>query len=262
MGKLKTNQDKHSIPMLFKYSLGMILLACSTSTAYATENTAADPQTVSRAKAGTKTVSGTVTDADGNPLIGATVKVKGTSVTTATDIDGRFTIKCSPGDKLDFNYIGYLPAVATVGADNTYSIAMTEDSKLLDEVVVVGYGTMKKSDISGSVASVDTKEMMRRNPTNIAIGLQGAAAGVRVNRTSGDPSGGAAIQIRGIATINGSADPIYVVDGVEVGTNADFVNPADIERIEVLKDASATAIYGARGANGVIMVTTNYFKWV
>lgn len=256
MGKLKTNQDKHSIPMLFKYSLGMILLACSTSTAYATENTAADPQTVSRAKAGTKTVSGTVTDADGNPLIGATVKVKGTSVTTATDIDGRFTIKCSPGDKLDFNYIGYLPAVATVGADNTYSIAMTEDSKLLDEVVVVGYGTMKKSDISGSVASVDTKEMMRRNPTNIAIGLQGAAAGVRVNRTSGDPSGGAAIQIRGIATINGSADPIYVVDGVEVGTNADFVNPADIERIEVLKDASATAIYGARGANGVIMVTT------
>ena len=106
------------------------------------------------------------------------------------------------------------------------------------------------------VYTVDTKEMMKRNPVNIGVALQGTAPGVRVTRNSGDPSGSTTVRIRGLATLNSSASPLYVVDGVEVGTNADFVNPADIERIEVLKDASATAIYGSKGANGVIMIST------
>ena len=127
---------------------------------------------------------------------------------------------------------------------------------MIDEVVVVGYGTIKKSDISGSVVSVDKEQMMKRNPLNLAQGLQGSAAGVMVSKNSGDPEGTATIRIRGVATVNGSADPLYVVDGVQVGSNANFVNPADVESIEVLKDASATAIYGARGANGVVMITT------
>lgn len=126
----------------------------------------------------------------------------------------------------------------------------------MDEVVVVGYGTMKKSDLTGSVASVNAEEMMKRNPVNLGQGLQGAAAGVSVIRSSGDPEGGFSIRIRGVATVNGSADPLYVVDGVQVGTSIDFLNPNDVESIEILKDASATAIYGTRGANGVIMITT------
>jgi len=129
---------------------------------------------------------------------------------------------------------------------------------MLNDVVVVGYGTMKKSDISGSVATVDQEAVMKRVPTNIGQALQGAAAGVMVSQQDGSPDGKAAIRIRGVGTIHGDASPLYVVDGVQVGNNADFVNPADIERIEVLKDASATAIYGSAGANGVVMITTKH----
>ncbi len=137
---------------------------------------------------------------------------------------------------------------------------MVLSALFVDDVVVVGYGTVRKSDISGSVASVNTEEMMKKAPTNILEGLQGAAAGVLVLRQDGAPDANAAIRIRGVATINGSANPLYVVDGVQVGTNANFVAPGDIASIEVLKDASATAIYGAAGANGVIMITTKRGK--
>ena len=129
---------------------------------------------------------------------------------------------------------------------------------MLNDVVVVGYGTMKKSDISGSVATVDQEAVMKRVPTNIGQALQGAAAGVLVSQQDGSPDGKAAIRIRGVGTIHGDASPLYVVDGVMVGHSADFVNPSDIERIEILKDASATAIYGSEGANGVVMITTKH----
>jgi TonB-linked SusC/RagA family outer membrane protein len=204
----------------------------------------------------TKTITGTVVDELGEPLIGATVSVLGTTTGTITNLTGEFRLNVVTGAEIRITYMGYLPYTFRVENQNNYLITLGEESEQLDEIVVVGYGTMKKSDISGSVVSVNQAEMMKRNPISIVQGLQGAAAGVMVTRNSGTPAGEATIRIRGVATVNGSADPIYVVDGVQVGSNVDFVNPADVESIEILKDASATAIYGARGANGVILVTT------
>ena len=203
-----------------------------------------------------KQITGTIVDEKGEPIIGANVMVVGTTTGIISDIDGRFQINATEGAEIRVSYIGYLSQTIRITSQNNYTITLREDTEVLDEVVVVGYGTMKKSDISGSVASVNQEDMMKRNPLNIAQGLQGAAAGVMVTKTSGDPSGGATIRIRGVATVNGSADPLYVVDGVQVGTSIDFINPADVQDIEILKDASATAIYGAQGANGVILVTT------
>lgn len=203
-------------------------------------------------------VSGTVKDVAGEPLIGVNVLEDGTTNGVITDIDGNYTLNVASNAKLTFSFVGYASQTVSVNGKSTINVTMKEDAKLLSEVVVVGYGTMKKSDISGSVASVDAEDMMRRAPQNIAQGLQGAAAGVIVTQQDGAPEANAAIRIRGVATINGSAAPLYVVDGVQVGTNANFVNPSDIETMEILKDASATAIYGSAGANGVIMITTKH----
>ncbi|MCC8154994.1 MAG: TonB-dependent receptor, partial [Tannerellaceae bacterium] len=203
-----------------------------------------------------RTITGVITDESGEPIIGANVSVVGTLIGIITDFNGEFQLEVPNEGVLRISYIGYATQEIPLTNKTAYNIILREDTELLDEVVVVGYGTMKKSDISGSIVSVNQEEMMKRNPQNIVQGLQGAAAGVMVSKNSGDPSGSATIRIRGVATVNGSADPLYVVDGVQVGTSADFVNPADVESIEILKDASATAIYGARGANGVIMITT------
>lgn len=203
------------------------------------------------------TVSGTVVDNAGEPVIGASVLLKGTTIGTVTDINGTFKLDVPSAGTLQVSFVGYLTVeLMFTKATNSLHIVMQDDSEILDEVVVIGYGSVKKSDLTGSVSSVKSEEMMKRNPIDLGQGLQGLAAGVQVMRNSGDPRGGTTIRIRGVATVNGSADPLYVVDGVQVGTNVDFLNPADIESIEVLKDASATAIYGSRGANGVIMVTT------
>lgn len=203
------------------------------------------------------TVRGQVVDEAGEPIIGANVVVEGTTNGMITDLDGNFSLKCPAGSTLKASYIGYLSRSVKVTANMpALKITLKEDAETLEEVVVVGYGTMKKSDLTGSVASVNAEEMMKRNPVNLGQGLQGAAAGVTVIRSSGDPEGGFSIRIRGVATVNGSADPLYVVDGVQVGNTIDFLNPNDVESIEILKDASATAIYGTRGANGVIMITT------
>lgn len=203
------------------------------------------------------TVKGQVVDEKGETIIGANVIVEGTTNGMITDMDGNFSLQCAVGSNLKISYIGYLPRTIKVTGDTgILKVVLKEDAETLDEVVVVGYGTMKKPDLTGSVASVNADEMMKRNPVNLGQGLQGAAAGVSVIRSSGDPEGGFSIRIRGVATVNGSADPLYVVDGVQVGTSIDFLNPNDVESIEILKDASATAIYGTRGANGVIMITT------
>jgi len=201
-------------------------------------------------------VSGVVSDAsDGSPMIGVSVIVKGTTTATITDANGKYSMNAPQGSTLIFSYIG-MEKTSVAVKSNVINVTLKSDSKVLDEVVAIGYGSIKKSDVSGSVASVDREQMMKRNPLNLAQGLQGAAAGVMVSKQSGDPEGATTIRIRGVATVNGSADPLYVVDGVQVGTDANFVNPSDVESIEVLKDASATAIYGARGANGVILITT------
>lgn len=202
-------------------------------------------------------VKGQVLDSSGMPIIGANIIVEGTTNGMITDLDGNFALTAPVGSTLKISYIGYLTRTIKVTSDmKSQKIVLKEDAEALDEVVVVGYGTMKKSDLTGSVSSVNTEDMMKRNPVTLGQGLQGAAAGVSVIRSSGDPEGSFSIRIRGVATVNGSSDPLYVVDGVQVGTSIDFLNPNDVESIEILKDASATAIYGTRGANGVIMITT------
>ena len=203
-------------------------------------------------------VKGTVLDEAGEPIIGATVKVEGTGVGAISDFNGNFSVEAPSNATLTITYVGYEPMKVKVGGQSNISVTLKEDFAMLNDVVVIGYGTMKKSDISGSVATVDQEAVMKRVPQNIGQVLQGAAAGVQVSMQDGSPDGKAAIRIRGIGTINGDASPLYVVDGVQVGNNADFVNPADIERVEILKDASATAIYGSAGANGVVMITTKH----
>ena len=203
-------------------------------------------------------VKGTVNDEAGEPIIGATVKVQGSQQGSITDFDGKFSIQAASNATLEISYVGYVTQKVKVAGKSDITVVLKEDAQMLNDVVVIGYGTMKKSDISGSVATINKEQMERKVPVNVAQALQGAAAGVMVTSQDGAPGTASAIRIRGIGTINGDANPLYVVDGVQVGTNADFVNPADIESIEVLKDASATAIYGSAGANGVIMITTKH----
>jgi len=203
-------------------------------------------------------VKGTVNDEAGEPIIGASVTVVGKRTGGVTDLNGQFSVNAASNDRLEISYVGYVTQKVSVNGKSNLSIVLKEDAQMLSDVVVVGYGTMKKSDISGSVATLDQEAVMKRVPQNIGQALQGAAAGVQVFQQDGSPDGKAAIRIRGIGTINGDASPLYVVDGVQVGNNADFVNPADIERIEILKDASASAIYGSAAANGVVMITTKH----
>ncbi len=203
-----------------------------------------------------RTIKGrVVSDGDSEPLMGAAIVEKGTSNGVVADINGNFSISVQNNATLVVSYVGYTTQQVKPTSSNI-TIKLVEDSKLLNEVVTVGYGTMKKSDITGSVVSVNMEQMERKVPTDIAQALKGAAAGVMVIAQDGAPDANSAIRIRGIGTINGDAAPLYVVDGVKVGRDANFVNPSDIESIEVLKDASATAIYGSEGANGVIMITT------
>jgi len=207
-------------------------------------------------------VTGTVIGAkDKVSIPGVSVLEKGTTNGTVTDVDGKFTLTVqSPKAVLVFSFIGYLVEEKAINGQSVVNVSLREDIKQIEDVVVVGYGTVKKSDISGSVVSVSREEMMKKAPTNIMQGLQGAAAGVMVTAQDGAPNANAVVRIRGVATINGSANPLYVIDGVQVGTNANFLNPSDVQSIEILKDASATAIYGSAGANGVIMITTKRGK--
>ena len=204
----------------------------------------------------TKTVTGTVIDAAGIPVIGANVIVKGTTNGTITDFDGNFSLDVPANAVLEISYIGYLTAEVTVGNQSKVNVTLQEDTQALEEVVVVGYGTMRKSDVTGSIAVAKGDEMLKAQNFSALDNLRGKAAGVNIFSNSSQPGAyGSRVVIRGMSTINASSDPLYVVDGV-VMENFYLMNPNDIESMEVLKDASATAIYGARGANGVIMVTT------
>ena len=203
-------------------------------------------------------IKGTVSDETGEPIIGASVKVLGTNTGAVTDVNGQFYVNAAANARIQVSYVGFVTQTINADGRKDLSVVLREDNTTLNDVVVIGYGTMKKSDISGSVATVDQEAVMKRIPTNIGQALQGSAAGVMVTQFDGTPDGDAAIRIRGVGTINGEASPLYVVDGVQVGTSASFVNPADIERIEILKDASAAAIYGSAGANGVVMITTKH----
>ncbi|MGB7395533.1 MAG: SusC/RagA family TonB-linked outer membrane protein, partial [Pricia sp.] len=202
-----------------------------------------------------QTVSGTVSD-DTGPLPGVNVLVKGTTNGTQTDFDGNYTLDVSEADAiLVFSYIGLKTQEIPVDGQSTIDVNMQEDAEALEEVVVVGYGTQRKSDVTGSVASVDGESLLKRPVNNALQGLQGRVAGANVYLNSGSPTAAPRVIIRGLGTINSSSDPLYVVDGV-VMEDIQFLNPNNIESMEVLKDASSTSIYGARGANGVILVTT------
>lgn len=206
-------------------------------------------------KAGNRTIKGRITDANGEPIIGASVKVKGNDLGVVSDLDGNYSISANPGDALVVSYVGFKTQDVRVGQKDVVNVTITEDDKLLNEVVVVGYGTQKKVNLTGSVASVDySKEALSRPITSTAQALEGLSAGVSVMQGSGRPgSEGFGVSIRGTGTLNNSS-PLVLVDGMEMSL-AD-VNPNDIATISVLKDAASCAIYGNRGANGVILVTT------
>lgn len=209
-------------------------------------------------------VSGTITDEFGDGMPGVNIVVEGTSSGTISDINGRYQISTPSAGKLVFSFIGYLTQTIDVGSRTTINVVMKEDSEILDELVVVGYGTMKRSDLTGAVSSVSTEAIGKTVSTSIDQVLQGRVAGVQVQQNSGAPGATSTIRIRGTNSINSTNEPIYVIDGVVIdGGTADAntnplasINPADIVSMDILKDASATAIYGSRASNGVIMITT------
>ncbi|RZL14132.1 MAG: SusC/RagA family TonB-linked outer membrane protein, partial [Hymenobacter sp.] len=208
------------------------------------------------------TVQGTVTDDKGSPLPGATIVLKGVAgVGVTADADGRFSLSIPDANAtLVISSIGFVAQEVTLGGRTTLAIQLVADNKALDEVVVVGYGTQKRSDLTGAVGSVKASELTERPIVNVAQGLQGRVAGVDVSLNSGQPGGAPQIRIRGYSSISAGNDPLYVVDGVYWRQGITTLNPNDIESIEVLKDASATAIYGAQGSNGVILITTKRGK--
>ncbi len=222
-----------------------------------------------------KTVTGTVTDNTNLPLPGVNILVVDGTTGAVTDVNGQYSIEVNAEDVLEFSYIGYIPQRVTVGNQTQIDLTMEDDSETLEEIVVIGYGTTTKSDLTGSVVSLREEELTKGAVTNLNQLLTGRAAGLQVFQNSSEPGGGMSINVRGISSINAGNQPLYVIDGLPIdnsnvigGVGAGFpgsrnqrnplntLNPSDIQSIEVLKDASATAIYGARGANGVILITT------
>lgn len=203
-------------------------------------------------------VTGVVKDASGETVIGATVREKGTDNATVTDLDGNYTIRVAPKAALVFSYVGYKNAEVNVGGRTSVNVTLQEDNHTLNELVVIGYGTMKKSDLTGAVGSLAAKDMENAPVANIGQAMQGKIAGLQVV-DAGKPGDNVSIKIRGLGSIN-NCDPLVVIDGVPTDLGLNAINTADVERIDVLKDASATAIYGSRGANGVVMVTTKKGK--
>ena len=200
-----------------------------------------------------------VASEDGEPVIGASIKVAGTNTGTVTDVDGNFSLNVPAGSKLEITYIGMNPQ--TVKASSNMKIALTSDNKSLDEVVVVAYGTAKRQSITGSVSAVDAKEIENRISTSVTGALEGAAPGVQVNNSYGEPGASPKIHIRGVGTLVKDADqPLYVVDGTVFEGNIAELNPNDIESMSVLKDAASSALYGNRAANGVVLITTKRAK--
>lgn len=222
----------------------MFALACIATSSYAQD----------------RQVSGKVTAADGKPISGASVSVVGSSTATQTDAAGNFTLNVNPGATLNVSYLGFTAQRVHVGNASVLSISLKPEDNALDEVVVTAYGTSKKSTFTGSVASIDASKIAKFQSPDVAKTLEGAVAGVTITNTSGQPGQASTIRIRGIGSINGSSEPLIVLDGVPYSGAINSINPADIENLSVLKDAASAALYGARGANGVIMITTKRAK--
>lgn len=216
----------------------------------------------------TTNVTGVVKDATGNPIIGASVLEIGTSNGAITDLDGHYQIKVSEKAKLRISYVGYKTQEIFVAGNSVVNVTLQDNEAVLNEIVVVGYGTMKKSDLTGAITSVKSDAIDKSVVTSVDQVLQGRAAGVQITQNSGDPGSSSSVRIRGVSSINSGNEPIYVIDGVIIDGNSgsnttnplSSINPADIETMDILKDASATAIYGSRASNGVIIITTKRGK--
>ena len=198
------------------------------------------------------TISGVVKDDAGDPIVGATVKVKGTNNGAITDIDGQFTVEAPQGSTIVVSYVGF--SDRELRASRNMDITITEDTKALDEVVVVGYGTMRRADMTGAISSVNTSELAKRTTTNPAEALQGKIAGVSIMKSGGNAGAGMRVKIRGVKTFGDNA-PLYIIDGFP--GDIENVNPQDIESMQVLKDGAAAAIYGSMAADGAVHLTTN-----
>lgn len=236
----------------------LLMGACSAlGIAYPTQTFAESSNVAAAAVQQSKKVQGTVVDAMG-PVIGASIMEKGTSNGTVTDLDGNFSLNVKPGATLMVSYVGYQTQQVVVGNNSTLKVVMKEDSKSLDEVVVVGYGVQKKKLVTGATVEVKGENIQKLNTTQVLGALQSQTPGVNIVAASGQPGDGFSVNIRGKGT-NGDPTPIYVIDGV-AGGDINSLNPADIERIDVLKDAASCAIYGSNGANGVILITTKQGK--
>lgn len=204
-------------------------------------------------------VSGVVTDVNGDPIIGANISVPGTTLGTVTDIDGKFTLSVPRGAVLRFSYIGYVNQEFTITNQSSLNVQMSEEVESLDELVVVGYGVQRKSVVTAAISRVTADELNTNKPSRVEDALKGKVSGVQITQSSGQPGSDSKVRIRGIGTINNS-DPLYIVDGMEVGGGISYLNPVDIQSVEILKDAASAAIYGTRGANGVVLVTTKSGK--
>lgn len=252
-------KQKNNLP--FRVSIGIRLLMLLLPLSLSAAATGILPESVETEDEWTTdslTVDGIVTDLNGETIIGATVIEKGRPENgVVTDIDGKFLLKVPPKSVLVISYIGYNTQETRVNRRiHTYNIVLKEDNQMLDEVVVVGYGTVKKSDLTGSVSTVGKRSFESQPVKSVSQILQGRTPGVEVTTSSGMPGAGARVRVRGTTSINKSSDPLYVIDGIISTSGLDGLNPQDIQSMEVLKDASSTAIYGSRGANGVILVTT------
>ena len=221
----------------------------------------------------TGSVSGTVTDEYGEPVIGAVVYYQGTSVSAITDLDGKYTIKSMPGQELVYSCFGMQEYKVIVQDQKTINASLKAESMSIDDAVVIGYGSTSRKDLTGSITSVKADDIRKAGNSNLVGSLQGKVAGLSITSQSGEPGAGYQIKIRGNNSINAGTTPLFVIDGMQMDVSSgevassnstgassfdplSFLNPSDIESIEVLKDASATAIYGAQGANGVVIVTT------
>jgi len=210
------------------------------------------------------TVSGQVRDAGGTAIAGVSVRAKGTARTTSTDGDGRYEIRLDKGQTLVFSNVGHADREMVADRPGVFDIVLERTQEKLDEVVVVGYGTLRKSDLTGAVGTVRADALQERPASSLNQGLAGRVTGVAVSSNSGRPGGRTNVRIRGASSVSVSNDPLYVIDGVILNTAGlqngstpiDYLNANDVASVEVLKDASSTAIYGARGANGVILITT------
>ena len=203
-----------------------------------------------------KTIKGVINDEQGETIIGASVIIKGEDTGTTSDMDGRFTLEAPEGAILVISYIGYHTQEVKVRKRSLLRVVLKEDNQLLDEVVVVGYGTVKKSDLTGAVSGVSNRQYKNQPVQRVENILQGRTPGVEVTATSGMPGASMKVRVRGTTSINKSSDPLYVIDGIISSSGLDGINPSDIQSMEILKDASSTAIYGSRGSTGVILITT------